>query len=251
MNRLDICISNDDYSVKYGCSAQSTATTGGFDRLYKRTDTKHHVVTCSTLLSEEDYQYFRAFYLDWQDDPQEFICKLIIDGFDYYGSLLQDYVCSFVKDSVSFDVEVNHFRVNFQLDVFINPLASLTSKPYTYYFREDISAEFSLDEIELKTPITELESIQASFSLDDIQYRGTFNDYTLPIDEIQASFSLDDIQITAKTSYLSYTPSPERLKADFYLDDIQVTKTVSYLSYIPSPESIQASFSLNDIQITN
>lgn len=148
MNRLDICISNDDYSVKYGCSAQSTATTGGFDRLYKRTDTKHHVVTCSTLLSEEDYQYFRAFYLDWQDDPQEFVCKLVLEGYDFYGELLQDYLCSFVKDSVSYSIEAMHFRVSFQLDVFINAIFALTSKPYPIYHKEYVSTNLSVNNVD-------------------------------------------------------------------------------------------------------
>lgn len=250
MNRLDLCISRDDYSVQYGCSAQATQVTGGFNRYYKKTNTKHHIVSCSLLLDEVDFKYFHAFYLDWQNYPQEFICKLILEGYDFYGELLQDYVCSFVKDSVSFQLEAMHFRVYFQLDVFINPISILTSKPYTYYFREDIDANFSLDDIELKTPISNHEEILANFSLDDIQYRELLNSFNIS-ELVQANFSLDDIQITAKISYLKYTPSPEPIQANFSLTDIQITQFIRYINYTPSPEPIQAEFSLDDIQITN
>lgn len=250
MNRLSLCISQDDYSVQYGCSAQSSVTTGGFNRYFKRTNSKRHVVTCTTTLSEADYWYFRAFYLDWQDEPQPFICKLVLEGFDYFGILLQDYECSFVKDSVMFDLNALHFRVSFQLDVFINPLMVLTSRPYVYQFTESFDLTTTLDDIELKTPLFLDESFDTGYALNDIQFRQLVNAYDMGFDELNHSYSLDDIQVTATLGIKTYSYAEES-NVNYALTDIQVTRQLSVVSYNLDIENFDSVYALTDIQITN
>lgn len=199
MNRLDLCISRDDYSVQYGCSAQATQTTGGFNRYYKKTNTKHHVVSCRLLLDEADFKYFHAFYLDWQDNPQEFICKLILEGYDFYGELLQDYLCSFVKDSVSFELEAMHFRVYFQLDVFINPISILTSKPYPVYSVESVASSSLIDSAVWIVPNVgyDFESTSSSASINQAMIRDILNVGYSSIENVSSSALISRATIRA------------------------------------------------------
>lgn len=143
MNRLNLCPRQDSYSVKFGCSAQRSELRGGFSRYVMNSPSKRHKVSIAYTLTEEDYLYFRAFYLNWQRHPLPFLMKLMIEDSEY-----KDYICQFVSDSFSFsELNAKVFSVSAELLVVISPVVVLTSKTYPLYLVESVASDMALVDV--------------------------------------------------------------------------------------------------------
>jgi len=126
MNKLDLCPLQSSYSVKYGTSVERIALKGGFGRYVQTKNAKKHLVDVSFTLREDDFIYFRAFYLNWQLNPLPFLMSLIIEDSEF-----REYIAQFVPESFSFnELKGNIFKVSAQIVVVTSEVQILTSKPY-------------------------------------------------------------------------------------------------------------------------
>ncbi|MBC9229200.1 hypothetical protein HI850_007640 [bacterium SPL81] len=126
MNKLDLCPLQSSYSVKYGTSVERIALRGGFGRYVQTKNAKKHLVDLAFTLREDDFIYFRAFYLNWQLNPLPFLMSLIIEDSEF-----REYIAQFVPDSFNFN-ELNGsvFSVSAQVVVVTTEVQVLTSKLY-------------------------------------------------------------------------------------------------------------------------
>ena len=179
MNRLNLCPRQDSYSVKFGCSAQRSELRGGFSRYVMNSPSKRHKVSIAYTLTEEDYLYFRAFYLNWQRHPLPFLMKLIIEDSEY-----KDYICQFVSDSFSFsELNAKVFSVSAELLVVISPVVVLTSKTYPLYFVESISSDMALVDVTQRDIMHSNgleEEIATQFAMTGATQRTAYNSYNNP-----------------------------------------------------------------------
>ncbi|MHA3048652.1 hypothetical protein [Acinetobacter sp. ANC 4639] len=267
MNRLDLCPLQASYSVQFGCSVQRDQLPGGFSRYSTVTESKKHLVSIGYKLTEADYLYFRAFYLNWQLNPLSFFMKLFIEDSEY-----KDYICQFVPDSFNF-AELNGriFNVSAQVLVVISPVIALTSRMYPYRFMESMATDFALMDVVQRTimNVTDaaVESVTTAFGLTAATIRSVNTIYPDPgnssgsgatgggdqavIDSVRTAFALTGAQVTKEVRYLSTGIETENVCTSFSLTGAQITKTVSYLTNTMQPENVATSFALTGVQITN
>ncbi|WP_111891582.1 hypothetical protein [Acinetobacter sp. MB5] len=263
MNRLDLCPLQASYSVQFGCSVQRDQLPGGFSRYSTLTESKKHLVSIGYKLTEADYLYFRAFYLNWQLNPLPFFMKLFIEDSQY-----KDYICQFVPDSFSFS-ELNGriFNVSAQLLVVISPVIALTSRMYPFQFVESITTDFALTagvqrEI-MNLTDADVESVETAFALSQATIRSENTIYPdadntsgsgatgggdqAVVDSVQTAFALTAAMMRSVLD--STTIETENVTTAFALT-AATQKNVLVVNTM-QPEKIQTTFALIGAQITN
>lgn len=248
MNKLDLCPLQSSYSVKYGTSVERIALRGGFGRYVQTKNAKKHLVDLAFTLREDDFIYFRAFYLNWQLNPLPFLMSLIIEDSEF-----REYIAQFVPDSFNFN-ELNGsvFSVSAQVVVVTTEVQILTSKPYPHFFIEKSASVLSLGSVVKKEAVLNEEETTSSFAMEAVSFRTPTFEYSLK-EETNSSFNAEDIQITARTSYVTMpTQPPESTNSSFEFELVQITKQVSYIT-MPTqpPATTQSSFTFEGIQKTN
>ncbi len=256
MNRLDLCPLQESYAVQFGCSVQRSELPGGFSRYTTVTPSKKHLVSISYNLTEPDYHYFRAFYLNWQLNPLPFLMKLYIEDSEF-----QDYICQFVPDSFSLDaLSGKIFSISAELVVVISPVVILTSKTYPLFVLESIETNYELDFVvqkQLMNEMEKLERIETSFAITSATIREALNIYVLEVEPITASFAITGAQITVENKppvYISTSIDLERIETAFAITGAQITvenKPPVYISTSIDLERIETTFAITGAQITN
>ena len=256
MNRLDLCPLQESYAVQFGCSVQRDALPGGFSRYTTVTPSKKHLVSISYNLTEPDYHYFRAFYLNWQLNPLPFLMKLYIEDSEF-----KDYICQFVPDSFSLDgLSGKIFSVSAELVVVISPVVVLTSKTYPLFVLESIETNYELDVVVQKQLMNEtekLESLETSFAITAATVREALNTYVADVQCIEAAFGISGAQITVDNkppTYITGTIPVEIIEMSFGLMGAQITlenKPPVYISTSIDLERIETTFAITGAQITN
>ncbi|RLZ06648.1 hypothetical protein EAH57_15535 [Acinetobacter sp. 2JN-4] len=222
MNKLDLCPLQSSYSVKYGTSVERIALRGGFSRYVQTKNAKKHLVDVAFTLREDDFIYFRAFYLNWQLNPLPFLMSLIIEDSEF-----REYIAQFVPDSFSFN-ELNGkiFKVSAQLIVATSEVQILTSKPYPVFFGEDLKTQFNV-----LSPV--LHTVYKSTELDE---------------SLQTQFEvLSPVRVDAVV-YSSITTELELLQTQFEVLSPVRVDSVIYSSITTDVESLQTQFSVLNLK---
>ncbi len=249
MNKLDLCPLQSSYSVKYGTSVERIALKGGFGRYIQTKNAKKHLVDVSFTLREDDFIYFRAFYLNWQLNPLPFLMSLIIEDSEF-----REYIAQFVPESFSFN-ELNGkiFKVSVQLVVVTSEVQILTSKPYPTYLLESVGYNIPKIGTQQVNNYVDMgvESGNYSLGIVEVASREVLNKYSY-VDESSYSIGVQCVQITKQTSYLTYVaPDIEASNYSIGLQGAQITKTVAYIPYTLDMESGNYSIGIQGVQITN
>ncbi|WP_312056814.1 hypothetical protein [Acinetobacter courvalinii] len=246
MNKLDLCPLQESYSVKYGTSVERIALRGGFGRYVQTKDAKKHLVDVAFTLLEDDFIYFRAFYLNWQLNPLPFLMSLIIEDSDF-----REYIAQFVPESFSFnELNGNVFKVSAQLVVVTNEVKILTSKPYPLYFLESVKNAFEVNGALKKEALNVNEETLTSFEMGDVSFRTPTFTYE-QLEHTSSSLSMDEVKITYKTSFVTMPP-PETTTSSFSIDEVQISKQVRYIVMADQlPETTKSSFTMEGVQKTN
>ena len=250
MNKLDLCPLQSSYSVKYGTSVERIALRGGFGRYIQTKNAKKHLVDVSFTLREDDFIYFRAFYLNWQLNPLPFLMSLIIEDSEF-----REYIAQFVPESFSFnELNGNVFKVSAQLVVVTSEVQILTSKPYPTYLLENVGyniSQIGLQQVNNYVDIG-IEAGNYSLGLVGIMSREVLNQYEDNIEPNHYSIALQSVQITKQTSYLTYVaPDIEASNYSIGVNSVQITKVVAYIPYTLDTESGNYSIGIQGVQITN
>ncbi|AXY57262.1 hypothetical protein CDG60_12215 [Acinetobacter chinensis] len=245
MNRLDLCPLQESYSVQFGCSVRRDELPGGFSRYSTVTPSKRHSVGISFVLTEPDFKYFRAFYLNWQRNPLPFLMKLIIESSEY-----KDYVCQFVADSFSFN-ELNGklFKVSAQLVVVISHVSVLTSKMYQYYEVESIQSAFTVDNSMLNEAVnTEIDAIKTNFTVTDAKYVSEIEYRTenFGSESIESAFKVTDAKYMSEIEYRTESFGIESVESAFKVTDAKYVLEVSYIEAEKLVEAVQSNFTVTD-----
>lgn len=263
MNRLDLCPLQASYSVQFGCSVQRDQLPGGFSRYSTVTESKKHLVSIGYKLTEADYLYFRAFYLNWQLNPLPFFMKLFIEDSEY-----KDYICQFVPDSFNF-AELNGriFNVSAQALVVISPVIALTSRMYPFQFLESMATDFVLTDVLQREVMNltdaDLELVETSFAMTEATIRSVISLYPDPenssgsgatgggdqalLDSVNSSLALLDAQIIHQVSYLSTTVMPEVIGTTMALTT--ASQHTALLNDVMDTEKLATQFALVGAQI--
>lgn len=249
MNKLDLCPLQASYTVRYGASVERIALRGGFGRYVQTKNAKKHLVDVAFTLREDDYLYFRAFYLNWQLNPLPFLMSLIIEDGDF-----REYIAQFVPDSFSFN-ELNGkvFKVTAQLVVVTSEVQILTSKPYPAYLLESIAYDIPQVGVQRVNNFVDMGVEAGNYSLGivDVTSREVLNKYAYG-EESSYGIAIQGVQITKQTSYLTYVaPDVEASNYSIGVHDVQITKTVRYIPYTLDTESSNYSIGIQGVQITN
>ncbi|MCH7309624.1 hypothetical protein MMO38_16025 [Acinetobacter sp. NIPH 1852] len=249
MNKLDLCPLQSSYSVKYGTSVERIALRGGFGRYIQTKNAKKHLVDVAFTLREDDFTYFRAFYLNWQLNPLPFLMPLIIED-----SAFREYIAQFVPDSFSFnELSGKIFKVSVQLVVVTSEVQILTSKPYPTYLLESIAyhiPQLGAQQVNNYVDMG-IEAGNYSLGIAEVSSREVLNKYSY-VEDSSYSIGVQGVQITKQTSYLTYAaPDIEASDYSVGVHDVQITKTVAYIPYTSDTESSDYSISIHGVQITN
>lgn len=248
MNKLDLCPLQESYSVKYGTSVERIALRGGFGRYIQTKNAKKHLVDVSFTLREDDFIYFRAFYLNWQLNPLPFLMSLIIEDSEF-----REYIAQFVPESFSFnELNGNVFKVSAQLVVVTNEVKILTSKPYPLYFLESVKNTFEVNGVLKKEALNVNEETFTSFEMGDVSFRTPTFTYEQN-EHTSSTLSMDEVRITYKTSFVTMPPQPpETTASSFSIDGVQISKQVRYIVMADQlPETTKSSFAMEGVQKTN
>lgn len=249
MNRLDLCPLQSSYSVKYGTSVERIALRGGFGRYIQTKNAKKHLVDVSFTLREDDFIYFRAFYLNWQLNPLPFLMSLIIEDSEF-----REYIAQFVPESFAFnELKGNIFKVSAQVVVVTTEVRILTSKPYPTYLLESVAYNISQIGLQQVNNYVDMGIEVGDYSLDivGVTSREVLNKYSYA-DESSYNIGVQGVQITKQTSYLTYVaPDVEASNYSIGLQGAQITKTVAYIPYTLDMESGNYSIGIQGVQITN
>lgn len=249
MNKLDLCPLQESYSVKYGTSVERIAFRGGFGRYIQTKNAKKHLVDVSFTLREDDFIYFRAFYLNWQLNPLPFLMSLIIEDSEF-----REYIAQFVPESFSFnELSGKIFKVSAQIVVVTSEVQILTSKPYPTYLLESVAYNISQIGLQQVNNYVDMGIEVGNYSLDivGVTSREVLNKYSYA-DESSYSIGVQGVQITKQTSYLTYVaPDVEASNYLIGVHDVQITKTVAYIPYTGDMESGNYSIGIQGVQITN
>jgi hypothetical protein len=265
MNRLDLCPLQASYSVQFGCSVQRDQLPGGFSRYSTVTESKKHLVSLTFKVTETDYLYFRAFYLNWQLNPLPFFMKLFIEDSEY-----KDYICQFVPDSFNF-AELNGriFNVSAQLLVVISPVIALTSRMYPFQFLESMATDFALtngvQRQVMNLTDADVEAVQTAFALSQATIRSSIALYPDPdnssgsgatgegdqavIDSVQTAFALTGATVEVYNLYRSTGIDAEPVSSSFAL--VAATQRTAILTHSIQTESVATTFAIASAQITN
>lgn len=255
MNRLNLCPRQDSYSVKFGCSAQRSELRGGFSRYVMNSPSKRHKVSIAYTLTEEDYLYFRAFYLNWQRHPLPFLMKLIIEDSEY-----KDYICQFVSDSFSFsELNAKVFSVSAELLVVISPVVVLTSKTYPLYLVESVASDMALVDVTQRDIMHSNgleEEVSTQFAMTGATQRTAYNVYP-PQDGSSANQSvLDNVSTSfAMTSAVRWQPlqtvsaNTEALTTQFAMTG--ATQKAVLITTTAPIEQISTQFAMTGATITS
>lgn len=250
MNKLDLCPLQESYSVKYGTSVERIAFSGGFGRYVQTKNAKKHLVDVAFTFREDDFIYFRAFYLNWQLNPLPFLMSLIIEDSEF-----REYIVQFVPDSFSFnELSGKIFKVSAQLIVVTSEVQILTSKPYPTYLLESVAyniPQLGAQQVNNYVDMG-IEAGNYSLGISEVTSREILSKYTADIESSNYSISLQSVQITKQTSYLTYAaPDVESSDYSVGVQDVQITKTVAYIPYTSDMESSDYSIGIHGVQITN
>lgn len=263
MNRLDLCPLQASYSVQLGCSVQRDQLPGGFSRYSTVTESKKHLVSIGYKLTEADYLYFRAFYLNWQLNPLPFFMKLFIEDSEY-----KDYICQFVPDSFNF-AELNGriFNVSAQLLVVISPVIALTSRMYPFQFLESMATGFALTDVLQREVMNltdaDVEAVQTAFALSQATIRSSIALYPDPGNSSGSGATGGGDQAAVESMGTSFTITEATMRSILNSTSIDVEKVTTtfaltsasqraaLLSNTMQPENVTTSFAMVGAQITN
>lgn len=247
MNKLDLCPLQSSYSVKYGTSVDRIALRGGFGRYVQTKNAKKHLVDLAFTLREDDFIYFRAFYLNWQLNPLPFLMSLIIEDSEF-----REYIAQFVPDSFNFN-ELNGsvFSVSAQVVVVTTEVKILTSRLYQVEHVEELSALFNIDHAGLKESPFSYEDMQSSFLVDDAHLRDIFASYASDDEKLAANLTVNTAKyISSEPSNKSYTADVENLRVSTFTVNNAVQKTLLF-SNTMEVHNMATIFTVNNAKITN
>lgn len=246
MNRLNLCISQEGYSVQFFESVVSEELAGGFDRYVGTTNAKKRLVSCSFVCNESNYEYLRSFYLNWQLDPQPFLVKLIVEK-----AGLDDYLAQFVSDSFRLNsVEGRFIKCSAQFVVVIDKRDSIaSSKLYPIELEsESLQASLTIGDFVLSSSLlnysTEIESLHASLTVHDFLLNDVLSNYSAEIESLHASLSVHDMQLD--DIYIEQDTAIESLQASLTVHDFIIQEMPTFVVDV---ESIQASLVMHDMLI--
>jgi|GEM_PF-1793767 len=222
MNKLDLCPLQASYSVRYGASVERIALRGGFGRYVQTKDAKKHLVDVAFTLLEDDFIYFRAFYLNWQLNPLPFLMSLIIEDSDF-----REYIAQFVPDSFSFsELNGNVFKVSAQLVVVTNEVKILTSRPYPLFFIESMESSFSHDEVVSLQFSVEDEKVTTSFKVEEATLAQKLNSGTAPTETVSSIFAVNEASRISTITPVHNAKMNEEIKSAFSIDSSVANRTV-------------------------
>ncbi|MEX5367812.1 hypothetical protein WCE00_12715 [Acinetobacter haemolyticus] len=249
MNKLDLCPLQESYSVKYGTSVERIALRGGFGRYIQTKNAKKHLVDVSFTLREDDFIYFRAFYLNWQLNPLPFLMSLIIEDSEF-----REYITQFVPDSFSFnELSGKIFKVSAQLVVVTSEVQILTSKPYPTSCDESGNYSINIVDVVMRELIIAHESHDESGSysigIEDVSMREILNTYNTGTES--GNYSIDIDSVSMRELLVSQNAGTETGSYSVEIADVQITHTVNYIEYTSENEPANYSVAIEDIQITN
>ena len=246
MNRLDLCPLQESYAVQFGCSVQRDALPGGFSRYTTVTPSKKHLVSISYNLTEPDYQYFRAFYLNWQLNPLPFLMKLYIEDSEF-----KDYICQFVPDSFSLDaLSGKIFSVSAELVVVISPVVVLTSKTYPLFILESIETDYVLSDViqrEVMNTTGLMEKVETQFAITGAMQREANSSMTVSVEKVATQFAIN--AATTRDASLSHTMSTEKVKTVFAMTGAM--QRPALISNVMQTEKVETLFAMAAAQIIN
>jgi hypothetical protein len=247
MNRLDLCPLQESYAVQFGCSVQRSELTGGFSRYTTVTPSKKHLVSISYNLTEPDYHYFRAFYLNWQLNPLPFLMKLYIEDSEF-----KDYSCQFVPDSFSLDaLSGKIFSVSAELVVVISPVVILTSKTYPLYLLESVETDYALTNVvqrEVMNTTGLTEKVETQFAITGAMQREANSSMTVNVEKVTTQFAMT-AAATRDASVSLNAGGTEKVQTAFALTT--ATKRTALISNVMQSEKVSTQFAMIAAQITN
>lgn len=246
MNRLDLCPLQESYAVQFGCSVQRSELPGGFSRYTTVTPSKKHLVSISYNLTEPDYHYFRAFYLNWQHNPLPFLMKLYIEDREF-----KDYICQFVPDSFSLDaLSGKIFSVSAELVVVISPVVVLTSKTYPLFILESIETDYALTNVvqrEVMNTTALTEKVETHFAITGAMQREANSSMTVSVEKVTTQFAMT--AATTRDASVSHTMSTEKVKTEFAMTGAM--QRPALISNVMQTEKVETLFAMIGAQITN
>ncbi|WHR57581.1 hypothetical protein [Acinetobacter haemolyticus] len=215
MNKLDLCPLQSSYSVKYGTSVERITLRGGFGRYVQTKNAKKHLVDVAFTLREDDFIYFRAFYLNWQLNPLPFLMSLIIEDSEF-----REYIAQFVPDSFSFnELSGKIFKVSAQLVVVTSEVQILTSKPYPLFFYDSIKSSALPVNPRTFDPVLSNENLLTNFSVKNAKYLSEITYTTLPyepVDQVKSDFSVRNAKYLSEITYTTLPYEPiDQIKSAF------------------------------------
>ena len=246
MNRLDLCPLQESYAVQFGCSVQRDALPGGFSRYTTVTPSKKHLVSISYNLTEPDYHYFRAFYLNWQLNPLPFLMKLYIEDSEF-----KDYICQFVPDSFSLDaLSGKIFSVSAELVVVISPVVVLTSKTYPLFLLESIETDYVLSDViqrEVMNTTDLMEKVETQFSIEIAVMRAANVKMNASIEKVTTEHAITEA--TTRDSSVTQKLAAEKVRTEFAMT--VATQRDLLISTAMQAEKVTTLFAISAVQITN
>ncbi|MCH7307561.1 hypothetical protein MMO38_05295 [Acinetobacter sp. NIPH 1852] len=236
MNKLDLCPLQESYSVKYGTSVERIALRGGFGRYVQTKNAKKHLVDVSFTLREDDFIYFRAFYLNWQLNPLPFLMSLIIEDSEF-----REYIVQFVPDSFSFnELSGKIFKVSAQLVVVTSEVQILTSKPYPIEFLEEMGSDIYIEHCSLTAAGVENQAEHESVLSVVLIQNGILRSLSTEIDLLDSVSSSIVVQSAVLQSVVTqYSSEAESVLSFIDIQNAQIKEIV--ISNISEPESVQSS----------
>lgn len=249
MNKLDLCPLQESYSVKYGTSVERIALRGGFGRYVQTKNAKKHLVDVSFTLRENDFIYFRAFYLNWQLNPLPFLMSLVIEDSDF-----REYIAQFVPESFSFnELRGKIFKVSAQLIVVTSEVQILTSEPYPISCDENGNYTIDIVDVEMRELIINRDQSDEvgnySIVFEDISVRETLLTYNQNNETGNYSVGFDYVSV--REILVSQSQGDETGNYSTEINDVQITHTVNYINYTSENETGNYSLAIDSIQITN
>lgn len=229
MNKLDICLSQSDYSVRYGCPVEKLDIRGGHSRYIKKTNTKRHIVDVGLKVQREDFSYFRAFYQNWQVNPEKFLIDLIVDDSDF-----REYEAVFVKESVSMSFKTDLFSVSFQLIVFSEQVRVFTSLMYPFEFDEYIETSSGMLDArtrDLLNTFSDSDSFNTSSSIQSAKFISPLNVITNSdnsVDGFVGSIDKDNIKTISSIISVKYI---DTLNQGFATEPFKTYSAISSAKY--------------------
>jgi len=149
----------NSYRVKDGETTIAVKLDGGASRYRRDILNAYYTVDCEWRLSQDDYQYFRAFYnTETTSGSLPFLIDLITDEAD-----LTEHEAQFIPDTIQLSVYNGaYFTVRAQLEVKPIPRDATLDATLVMLFSEyggDVEARGMLDQLEQLTNVDFAESL--------------------------------------------------------------------------------------------